>query len=125
MVCQSVARPSTAEYWHIGDTTMRLASVSLRIEKGENRDADMVRSREVFWRIAANSRRALCQKPQAARIRKRTRSYVCKLTPYRMMHIFAPDQGLATRAVYAVPIRPVTGNAAAPAGIQWADNDNE
>src|SRR5450432_2353231 len=34
MVCQSVAAPSTAEYWHIGETTMRLASVSLRSENG-------------------------------------------------------------------------------------------
>ena len=29
--CQSLANPSTLEYWHIGDTTMRLASVSARI----------------------------------------------------------------------------------------------
>ena len=36
-MCQSVAQPSTAEYWHIGDTTMRFASVSLRSLKGEKR----------------------------------------------------------------------------------------
>jgi hypothetical protein len=35
-VCQSVAQPLTAEYWHIGDTTMRLARTSLRKLKGEN-----------------------------------------------------------------------------------------
>jgi hypothetical protein len=45
MVCQSVAAPPTAEYWHIGDTTMRLANFSSRNENGENRDVDMVRSK--------------------------------------------------------------------------------
>src|SRR5476651_402039 len=36
MRCQSLAQPSSAEYWHIGETTMRLASsrpASLRGEK--------------------------------------------------------------------------------------------
>ena len=37
MPCQSEARPSTAEYWHIGDTTMRLARFSLRSANGEKR----------------------------------------------------------------------------------------
>src|SRR5690348_6898436 len=32
--CQSVAQPSTAEYWHIGETTMRFASASSRIAIG-------------------------------------------------------------------------------------------
>ena len=40
-VCQSVAQPSTAEYWHIGETTMRLARVRLRSLKGVKRVADM------------------------------------------------------------------------------------
>src|SRR5436190_11312004 len=35
--CQSVAQPSTAEYWHIGDTTTRLGSVSSRNRSGSNR----------------------------------------------------------------------------------------
>src|SRR6478736_4562777 len=35
--CQSVAQPSTAEYWHIGDTTMRFGSVSSRRQSGSNR----------------------------------------------------------------------------------------
>ena len=35
--CQSAARPSTAEYWHIGETTMRLASARPRSAKGSNR----------------------------------------------------------------------------------------
>src|SRR6476620_2784305 len=35
--CQSVAQPSTAEYWHIGDTTMRFGSVSSRSVSGSNR----------------------------------------------------------------------------------------
>ena len=34
--CQSLASPLTAEYWHIGDTTMRLASVRSRSLSGEN-----------------------------------------------------------------------------------------
>ncbi len=42
-MCQSVAQPSTAEYWHMGDTIMRLARVSLRSEKGEKRVEGMVR----------------------------------------------------------------------------------
>src|SRR3954467_10657213 len=32
--CQSVAQPSTAEYWHIGDTTTRLERVSSRKRSG-------------------------------------------------------------------------------------------
>ena len=36
-MCQSVALPSTAEYWHIGETMMRLASSSLPIFTGENK----------------------------------------------------------------------------------------
>ena len=35
--CQSVAQPSSAEYWHIGDTTMRLASARPRSAMGSNR----------------------------------------------------------------------------------------
>ena len=35
--CQSVAPPSSAEYWHIGDTTMRLGSATPRSAMGSNR----------------------------------------------------------------------------------------
>src|ERR1700712_3624505 len=35
--CQSLASPSTEEYWHIGATTMRLESVRPRSLIGENR----------------------------------------------------------------------------------------
>src|SRR5213596_2388826 len=35
--CQSVEKPSTQEYWHIGETTIRLASVRSRMESGSNR----------------------------------------------------------------------------------------
>ena len=35
--CQSLATPSSAEYWHIGDTTMRFFSVRPRRLIGENR----------------------------------------------------------------------------------------
>src|SRR5262249_21830197 len=35
--CQSLAKPSVLEYWHIGETTRRLASVSCRRGKGANR----------------------------------------------------------------------------------------
>ncbi len=34
-MCQSVARPSSAEYWHIGETTSRFGNVSSRSENGE------------------------------------------------------------------------------------------
>src|SRR5262245_41602881 len=33
--CQSVALPSAAEYWHMGDTTMRLGSVTGPSASGE------------------------------------------------------------------------------------------
>ena len=32
--CQSVARPSSQEYWHMGDTMIRLRSVTARNENG-------------------------------------------------------------------------------------------
>src|SRR5581483_9325728 len=35
--CQSVAEPSSAEYWHIGETMMRLASFRPRNSIGANR----------------------------------------------------------------------------------------
>ena len=35
--CQSVAQPSSAEYWHIGETTMRLGSATPRSAMGSNR----------------------------------------------------------------------------------------
>src|SRR6266536_1402134 len=35
--CQSVEYPSTLEYWHIGDTRIRLASVRERSGNGSNR----------------------------------------------------------------------------------------
>src|SRR5690349_14880590 len=35
--CQSLATPSLALYWHIGDTTMRFASVRSASLIGENR----------------------------------------------------------------------------------------
>src|SRR3569832_1687271 len=35
--CQSVATPSSAEYWHIGDTIMRFFKVRPRSLIGENR----------------------------------------------------------------------------------------
>ena len=34
--CQSVGVPSTAEYWHMGDTTERLINVVPRIGNGTN-----------------------------------------------------------------------------------------
>src|SRR4026209_2198904 len=42
--CQSVIEPSSAEYWHIGDTTMRLGSVmpprSSGVKSSGRRDRD-------------------------------------------------------------------------------------
>src|SRR6478752_5850781 len=35
--CQSVGTPSSAEYWHIGDTTIRFFKVRPRSLIGENR----------------------------------------------------------------------------------------
>ena len=37
IMCQAVAAPSSAEYWHIGETTMRLGSVRPRSANGLNR----------------------------------------------------------------------------------------
>ena len=36
-MCQSLAKPSWAEYWHIGETPMRLANATERSWKGEKR----------------------------------------------------------------------------------------
>lgn len=33
-MCQSFANPSTLEYWHMGDTPIRLRSVTLRSCRG-------------------------------------------------------------------------------------------
>ncbi len=35
--CQSLATPSVAEYWHIGETPMRLRNVTERTVSGENK----------------------------------------------------------------------------------------
>src|ERR1700730_1831819 len=35
--CQSVEYPSSEEYWHIGETTIRCGSVTPRIVRGANR----------------------------------------------------------------------------------------
>ena len=35
--CQSVAQPCSAEYWHIGETTIRLRSATPRSVMGSNR----------------------------------------------------------------------------------------
>jgi hypothetical protein len=35
--CQSPALPSLALYWHMGETTMRLARVNSRRDKGQNK----------------------------------------------------------------------------------------
>jgi hypothetical protein len=39
--CQSEENPSTEEYWHIGETAMRLASVRPRRVSGEKRSGFM------------------------------------------------------------------------------------
>src|SRR3546814_1951613 len=38
-ICKAVASPLLAEYWHIGDTTMRLGNVSPRKTRGSKRCA--------------------------------------------------------------------------------------
>ena len=35
-MCHALARPSLAEYWHMGETTIRLGKVTLRSVIGEN-----------------------------------------------------------------------------------------
>ena len=35
-MCQSVASPRSAEYWHIGEITIRFGSVTPRSVNGEN-----------------------------------------------------------------------------------------
>src|SRR6202142_237666 len=42
--CQSLAEPLSELYWHIGDTTTRLGSVSPRSVIGENRTLDINRN---------------------------------------------------------------------------------
>src|SRR5258706_10615010 len=56
--CQSSGSPSTAEYWHIGDTTMRLRSVTPRIARGERRFGDTTRLDEQS--VALDSDQLLC-----------------------------------------------------------------
>lgn len=41
-MCQSFAKPSLAEYWHMGETPMRLAKVTERSWSGEKRGRFMV-----------------------------------------------------------------------------------
>src|SRR3954469_24114871 len=50
--CQSLAKPSSLEYWHIGETTMRLRSVRLPIVSGENSSATGDPPRMMDARIA-------------------------------------------------------------------------
>ncbi len=57
--CQSVANPSSLEYWHIGDTRMRLRSGTSRNGSGSKRVGTSVLlavGRGVTW-AAARSRR--------------------------------------------------------------------
>src|SRR5580704_4248486 len=54
--CQSFAEPSLELYWHIGETTTRLGSVSPRIVIGENRTL-------AIGRHLSFSRRFLAPKP--------------------------------------------------------------
>ena len=48
MTCQSVAQPSSAEYWHIGAMTMRLRSSSPATRNGVNRRAWLMPQRIVI-----------------------------------------------------------------------------
>src|SRR5690348_3606842 len=40
--CQSFGRPSSLEYWHIGETAIRLRSSSERMANGENSRGGMI-----------------------------------------------------------------------------------
>src|SRR6185437_13518281 len=54
--CQSLAQPSSAEYWHMGETTMRLASSRPASRIGENKT---LIGGSGFWGGAARVRSAL------------------------------------------------------------------
>src|ERR1700690_1649009 len=41
--CQSLAKPSMLEYWHIGETAMRFGRVTSRNEIGENKGVMPIR----------------------------------------------------------------------------------
>jgi hypothetical protein len=57
--CQSFADPSTALYWHIGDTAMRLASVRPPMVIGENSFDVIGDPKAVYQRVAARRRPAV------------------------------------------------------------------
>src|SRR5690242_18411132 len=40
--CQSVTCPSSAEYWHIGETTMRFFAVTVRSRMGSKRRGEAI-----------------------------------------------------------------------------------
>src|SRR5665213_3189630 len=57
--CQSFADPSTALYWHIGDTAMRLARVTPPIVIGENRCDVIDDPKTGYHRVPVERRRAV------------------------------------------------------------------
>ena len=70
--CQSFGTPSSPEYWHIGETTMRFASVQVAQRNGWNSGAN-TRRRRRGPSDAAPARRVRLE-PRTARSRARTSS---------------------------------------------------
>ncbi len=58
-MCQSFANPSTLEYWHIGDTTMRFRKVTPRSASGEKRWDELAGDGDIqrLWRAGAEKER--------------------------------------------------------------------
>src|SRR5882757_7107778 len=54
-MCHAVARPLSAEYWHIGEMTMRFCSVRLRSLNGVNSALTGSPKIEFLWSIAAGN----------------------------------------------------------------------
>src|SRR5215213_6444100 len=90
--CQSFIEPSFAEYWHIGDTTMRFGSRTGPRSKGVNRGAVM-RVPEVVWRDQRLSSGEVAARGAAVQ-------------PGRHMRLARPPHGaLAIGALSAEPAR--------------------
>src|SRR5262245_8344719 len=66
--CQSFENPSTLEYSHIGETTMRLESVSERKEIGSNRCGIALDYAMRGWGLAASERSSGSRHRKTARV---------------------------------------------------------
>src|SRR5258708_17468401 len=100
-MCQSVAKPSTLEYSHIGETTMRLRSVMSRSRRGANNDDAM--SHDIMNRMLMASR------TMAARIERAESETVLAFAARlqaRGIDVLTRNIG-GTTAVFAGPGQPI------------------